>query len=137
MDMNLQLVILMPPTLQELPKGKWFCCMDCSRINSVLQNLLVQEAEKLPEFHLNAIKKYAGNSLETVSDIDVRWRLLSGKAATPETRLLLSQAVAIFHVSTCCTLPRHLKFVAIDGCNFYKGDNANCFTHLQSGCLYS
>ncbi|KAH9671029.1 PHD-type domain-containing protein [Citrus sinensis] len=82
---------------QELPKGKWFCCMDCSRINSVLQNLLVQEAEKLPEFHLNAIKKYAGNSLETVSDIDVRWRLLSGKAATPETRLLLSQAVAIFH----------------------------------------
>lgn len=137
MDMNLQLVILMPPTLQELPKGKWFCCMDCSRINSVLQNLLVQEAEKLPEFHLNAIKKYAGNSLETVSDIDVRWRLLSGKAATPETRLLLSQAVAIFHVSTCCTLPRHFKFVAIDGCNFYKGDNANCFTHLQSGCLYS
>ncbi|KAH9671027.1 PHD-type domain-containing protein [Citrus sinensis] len=83
--------------LRELPKGKWFCCMDCSRINSVLQNLLVQEAEKLPEFHLNAIKKYAGNSLETVSDIDVRWRLLSGKAATPETRLLLSQAVAIFH----------------------------------------
>ncbi|KAH9734585.1 PHD-type domain-containing protein [Citrus sinensis] len=82
---------------QELPKGKWFCCMDCSRINSVLQNLLVQEAEKLPEFHLNAIKKYAGNSLETVSDIDVRWQLLSGKAATPETRLLLSQAVAIFH----------------------------------------
>ncbi|KAH9734586.1 PHD-type domain-containing protein [Citrus sinensis] len=83
--------------LRELPKGKWFCCMDCSRINSVLQNLLVQEAEKLPEFHLNAIKKYAGNSLETVSDIDVRWQLLSGKAATPETRLLLSQAVAIFH----------------------------------------
>ncbi|KAH9671026.1 PHD-type domain-containing protein [Citrus sinensis] len=87
--------------LRELPKGKWFCCMDCSRINSVLQNLLVQEAEKLPEFHLNAIKKYAGNSLETVSDIDVRWRLLSGKAATPETRLLLSQAVAIFH--SCST----------------------------------
>lgn len=84
--------------LRELPKGKWFCCMDCSRINSVLQNLLVQEAEKLPEFHLNAIKKkYAENGLETISDIDVRWRLLSGKAATPETRLLLSQTVAIFH----------------------------------------
>lgn len=110
----------MPPTLQELPKGKWFCCMDCSRINSVLQNLLVQEAEKLPEFHLNAIKKYAGNSLETVSDIDVRWRLLSGKAATPETRLLLSQAVAIFHVSTCCTLPRHLNLWRLMAATFIK-----------------
>ncbi|KAK0585783.1 hypothetical protein LWI29_033955 [Acer saccharum] len=84
--------------LRELPKGKWFCCMDCSRIHSVLQKLLVHEAELLPDSQLDAIrKKYIDKGLETVSDIDVRWRLLSGKAVTPETRFLLSQAVAIFH----------------------------------------
>ncbi|KAK2655022.1 hypothetical protein Ddye_008074 [Dipteronia dyeriana] len=84
--------------LRELPKGKWFCCMDCSRIHSVLQNLLVHEAELLPDSQLDAIRrKYIDKGLETVSDIDVRWRLLSGKTVTPETRFLLSQAVAIFH----------------------------------------
>ncbi|KAL5743057.1 hypothetical protein ACOSP7_029789 [Xanthoceras sorbifolium] len=84
--------------LRELPKGKWFCCMDCSRIHSILQNLLVHEAEKLPDSHLDAIRKrYMEKGLETVGDVDVRWRLLSGKTATPEIRYLLSQAVEIFH----------------------------------------
>ncbi|KAJ0089132.1 hypothetical protein Patl1_32276 [Pistacia atlantica] len=84
--------------LRELPKGKWFCCIDCSRINSVLQNLLVHEAEKLSDSDMNAVKKkLLENGVQIDSNIDVRWRLLSGKAATPETRLLLSQAVAIFH----------------------------------------
>ena len=32
------------------------------------------------------------------ADFDMSWRLLSGKIASPETRPLLSQAVAIFHV---------------------------------------
>ena len=93
--------------LQELPKGKWFCCMDCSRIHSVLQKLLVHEAELLPDSQLDAIrKKYIDKGLETVGDIDVRWRLLSGKTVTPETRFLLSQAVAIFHVSIGCDVFR-------------------------------
>ncbi|KAI7997750.1 Uridine nucleosidase 1 [Camellia lanceoleosa] len=25
--------------LKELPKGKWFCCIDCNRVHSALQNL--------------------------------------------------------------------------------------------------
>ncbi|XP_044495262.1 uncharacterized protein LOC123218096 isoform X2 [Mangifera indica] len=84
--------------LRELPKGKWFCCMDCSSINSVLQNLLVREAEKLSDSDLNDVKKkYSEKGVQIDSNTDVRWRLLSGKVATPETRFLLSQAVAIFH----------------------------------------
>ncbi|GAV58912.1 PHD domain-containing protein [Cephalotus follicularis] len=84
--------------LKELPKGKWFCCMDCSRIHSTLQKLLVRGAEKLPDHLLDAIKKkHEEKGLDSNDSIDVRWRLLSGNIASAETRLLLAQAVAIFH----------------------------------------
>ncbi|GLT58952.1 hypothetical protein SLA2020_318050 [Shorea laevis] len=84
--------------LKELPEGKWFCCTDCDRIHTILQKLLNRGAERIPESLLDVIKKkYEGKGLDTTVDIDVRWRLLSGKIASPETRLLLSQAVSIFH----------------------------------------
>ncbi|KAE8692514.1 Acyl-CoA N-acyltransferase with RING/FYVE/PHD-type zinc finger domain isoform 2 [Hibiscus syriacus] len=84
--------------LREIPKGKWFCCSDCSRIHSTLQRLLTCGAEKLPASLLNVVrKKYVEKGLDANINIDVRWRLLSGRFASPETRLLLSQAVGIFH----------------------------------------
>ncbi|XVF76337.1 hypothetical protein PTKIN_Ptkin13bG0258300 [Pterospermum kingtungense] len=84
--------------LREIPRGKWFCCSDCSRIHSTLQKLLISGPEKLPDSFLDVIKKkYAEKGLDADINIDVRWRLLSGKFASPETRLLLSQAVGIFH----------------------------------------
>ncbi|KAM1386015.1 hypothetical protein PS1_032516 [Malus domestica] len=84
--------------LKELPKGKWFCCADCSRIHSILQKLLTRGAEKLPDSLLDVIKKkMEANGLEAVSGFDVRWRLISGRIASQECRLLLSKAVAIFH----------------------------------------
>ncbi|KAL7195703.1 hypothetical protein ACSBR1_035860 [Camellia fascicularis] len=84
--------------LKELPKGKWFCCMDCRRISSALQNLLVRGEEKIPDSLLDVIKKkHVDKISDTITDFDVRWRLLSGKIASRETRLLLSNAVAIFH----------------------------------------
>ncbi|XP_004306175.1 PREDICTED: uncharacterized protein LOC101309477 [Fragaria vesca subsp. vesca] len=84
--------------LKELPKGKWFCCTDCSKIQSILQKCLSRGAEELPESHLDIMKKkHEGNGLETVNGFDVRWRLISGKMASQESRLLLSKAVAIFH----------------------------------------
>ncbi|KAK9723936.1 hypothetical protein RND81_05G035600 [Saponaria officinalis] len=86
--------------LKELPDGKWFCNLDCGRIDSVLQTLLVKGAEKLPESLLNVItRKNLQNVSESAAEADVSWRLLSGKIASPETRPLLSQAVAIFHES--------------------------------------
>ncbi|KAF6171565.1 hypothetical protein GIB67_018089 [Kingdonia uniflora] len=84
--------------LKQLPKGKWFCCKDCSRIHSVLQRLIVRGSEKLPDSILNNIKKKPeGDGLHSNADGDVRWTLLSGKVASSESRSLLSKAVAIFH----------------------------------------
>lgn len=90
----------MLPMQQELPKGMWFCCIDCGRIYSALQNLLTRGAEKLPNSQFDIIKKkLKDKGVESVTDFDVSWRLMSGKIASPETRLLLSEAVALFHVS--------------------------------------
>ncbi|KAB2098220.1 hypothetical protein ES319_A01G224700v1 [Gossypium barbadense] len=84
--------------LREIPKGKWFCCSGCGRIHSTLQKLLIHGAERLPDSLLDVLKKkYVEKGLDADINIDVRWRLLSGKFASPETRLLLSQAVGIFH----------------------------------------
>ncbi|XP_027352521.1 uncharacterized protein LOC113863222 isoform X2 [Abrus precatorius] len=82
--------------LKELPEGNWLCCNDCARIHSTLENLLVRGAERLPESLLDVLKKkQEEKGLEPIND--VRWRLLSGKIASPETRTLLLEAVSIFH----------------------------------------
>ncbi|KAL6952659.1 hypothetical protein U1Q18_043385, partial [Sarracenia purpurea var. burkii] len=82
---------------QELPKGKCFCCIDCRRIYSTLQNLLIRGEEKIPGSLLDVIKRKREDKVSEC--LDVRWRVLSGKITSSETRLLLSKSVAIFHVS--------------------------------------
>ncbi|KAI9107228.1 hypothetical protein K1719_021837 [Acacia pycnantha] len=84
--------------LKELPEGDWFCCTDCNRIHSTLRKFLIRGTEKLPDSLVDVIKtKREENSLQSFYDIDVRWRLLNGKFASPETRPLLSEVVSIFH----------------------------------------
>ena len=79
--------------------------MDCTRINSTLQKLLIRGDEKLQDSLLDVIKrKQEERGLESINDVDVRWRLISGKIASPETRFYLSEAVAIFHVSSAHAL---------------------------------
>jgi hypothetical protein len=79
--------------------------MDCSRIHSTLQKLLIRGAEKLPDSLLNDIKKkHEERGLNISNNIDVRWTLLSGKIASPENKLLLSRALSIFQVSTAHAL---------------------------------
>ncbi|XP_057535170.1 increased DNA methylation 1 isoform X2 [Amaranthus tricolor] len=86
--------------LKELPDGKWFCSTDCGRIESTLENLLSRGVEKLPGSLVDVIqKKNIRTGPNSGTDVDVSWRLLSGKIASPGTRPLLSQAVAIFHES--------------------------------------
>lgn len=88
---------------QELPEGDWLCCNDCTRIHTTLENLLVTGAERLPESLLDVIKKKrVERCLEPLNEIDVRWKLLNGKVASPETRPLLLEAVAMFNVSSVC-----------------------------------
>ncbi|CAI8602516.1 unnamed protein product [Vicia faba] len=84
--------------LKELPEGDWLCCNDCTRIHSILGNLLVRVAERLPESLLDVIKKKQEERyLEPLNEIDIRWRLVNGKVASPETRPLLLEALSIFN----------------------------------------
>ncbi|KAL2509140.1 Acyl-CoA N-acyltransferase with RING/FYVE/PHD-type zinc finger domain [Forsythia ovata] len=84
--------------LKELPKGKWFCSLGCKRIYAALQNVVSSGAEKLSDSSLGVIrKKHKENGLDSDTNLDVRWRLLNAKVSSCETRVLLSQAVAIFH----------------------------------------
>ncbi|KAK7277450.1 hypothetical protein RJT34_22463 [Clitoria ternatea] len=84
--------------LKELPEGDWLCCNDCTKIHSTLENLLVRVAERLPESLLDVIKKKQEETcLESLNEIDVRWKLLNGKIASPETRPLLLEAASMFH----------------------------------------
>ncbi|XP_051131514.1 uncharacterized protein LOC127251720 isoform X2 [Andrographis paniculata] len=84
--------------LKELPKGKWFCSESCKWIYTELQDLLDTGEEKLSDSSLDIIKeKQTKNSSAGDADIDVGWRVLNGKVTSRETRVLLSQAVAIFH----------------------------------------
>lgn len=55
---------------------------------------------KLSDSLMNLIKKkYEEKSSESFGDLDIKWRLLWGKMASDETRVLLSSAVSIFHVT--------------------------------------
>nr|DAD25894.1 TPA_asm: hypothetical protein HUJ06_027362 [Nelumbo nucifera] len=81
----------------ELPKGKWFCCEDCSRIHSALQNLVLRGAEIIPAPVSHIInKKLEEKGLTDEAGNDVQWQLLSGKVASPDHHPLLSKAAAIF-----------------------------------------
>ncbi|XP_058076838.1 uncharacterized protein LOC131225332 isoform X2 [Magnolia sinica] len=83
--------------LKDLPKGKWFCCEDCSRIHAALEKLVRRGSEKLPDSLLDVIKRKHEEKDLNSADLDVQWRVLSGKITSPDSRLLLSKAVAIFH----------------------------------------
>ncbi|CAN4118882.1 unnamed protein product [Withania somnifera] len=84
--------------LKELPKGKWFCSVSCKRIYSALQNLLSSGEERLPDSCLGATRvREKENRLVALGEHDVRWRLLSGRTSSRETRRLLAEAVSIFH----------------------------------------
>ncbi|XP_073102558.1 uncharacterized protein [Elaeis guineensis] len=86
--------------LKELPEGEWFCTSDCTRIRTALHKLLLRGAQPLPVLDADVIKKKReSKGFDKDADIDIRWRLLSGKTADAESKLLLSKAVAIFHES--------------------------------------
>lgn len=86
--------------LQALPETEWFCRKECSCIHSVLQKLISDGDQRLPEAGSNILeKKGDGEGSQQDPKPDVRWRLLRGKVASEDTRAWLSGAVTIFHVS--------------------------------------
>ena len=86
---------------QELPDGMWFCCKNCQEINQSLQKSVVHGEQELLESLLNLIKKKDNEeNFEMGIELDIKWRIVNRKiASNNETESLLSQAVAIFHVS--------------------------------------
>ena len=87
------------PIFQELPEGKWFCSPDCDRIHDTLEKLLAS-GEKMPPCAIDVIKKKRDDQVLGEDDnLDIRWRIFSGKSASPETRSFLSKALSIFYVS--------------------------------------
>ncbi|CAL9234603.1 unnamed protein product [Arabidopsis halleri] len=88
--------------LKELPEEKWFCSVDCEKINTTLGNLIVRGEEKLSNNILNFIRKKEQPNEESCPDDnttpDIRWRVLSGKlTSSDETKILLAKAVSILH----------------------------------------
>ncbi|KAI3706686.1 hypothetical protein L6452_24603 [Arctium lappa] len=84
--------------LKELPAGNWFCCVDCDRIHSVLKDLRTCGPEKVPDSLMGLIwKKWKDSNADVFTNFDVKWIVICGKDALYENRLLLTQAVDIFH----------------------------------------
>ncbi|GAV89240.1 PHD domain-containing protein [Cephalotus follicularis] len=84
--------------LKAVPEGKWLCCTGCNRIHTALEKLIARGEEKLPNFYLRPIiKKHEERSLESMANLDIRWRVISGNSIREETRELLSKAIDIFH----------------------------------------
>ncbi|XP_062099822.1 uncharacterized protein LOC133805670 [Humulus lupulus] len=91
--------------LKELPKDKWFCCDDCSRIHIALQNSVSLGPKIVPASLSHIILKKHGDKglfIDGAED-DIQWRILSGKSRYPEHLPFLSRSAAIFRVSYYCT----------------------------------
>ncbi|XP_073311020.1 increased DNA methylation 1-like [Primulina huaijiensis] len=100
--------------LKELPEKEWFCCTECLTTNSTLQKLISDGEQMLPQPVLDIVKKkYEEKGFGNASNLDIKWRLLSGKTASEDTRAWLSGAVNIFHdrfdpIADSSTGPRDL-----------------------------
>ncbi|KAG6417658.1 hypothetical protein SASPL_119842 [Salvia splendens] len=73
--------------LKALPETEWFCSKGCSSIHYILQKMIGDGDQTLPEAVLNVLeKKGDGQSSEENPKLDVRWRLLRGKVSSEDTR---------------------------------------------------
>lgn len=83
--------------LKELPKDKWFCCDDCSRVHVALQNLASRGPEMIPASVSSMInRKHLEKGLIDGAADDIQWCILSGKSRYKEHLPLLSRTTAIF-----------------------------------------
>ncbi|XP_030521033.1 uncharacterized protein LOC115734409 isoform X2 [Rhodamnia argentea] len=85
--------------LKELPEGNWFCCMDCERMHSALEEMVIQGEKKLPDSLLDVIKKKREEKdTQNESNLDIRWRILNNKILSDDaSKQLLHKSVALFH----------------------------------------
>ncbi|KAF3790940.1 Increased DNA methylation 1 [Nymphaea thermarum] len=82
--------------LKALPRGKWFCNGACSDIHSALHQLIASGPVTLPDAISSIIDGKCEEKNLNLDVVNVKWQLLSGRIASPNSRVLLSRAAAIF-----------------------------------------
>ncbi|KAG0497747.1 hypothetical protein HPP92_002438 [Vanilla planifolia] len=86
--------------LKEKPQGDWFCCADCAKVYTGLQDVTRDGAQALPGLANGIIKlKDNGKISNENAGVDLKWRLFRGKTASASDKLLLSKAVSVLHES--------------------------------------
>uniref|UniRef100_A0A803MGH9 PHD-type domain-containing protein n=1 Tax=Chenopodium quinoa TaxID=63459 RepID=A0A803MGH9_CHEQI len=97
---DLTLEMMVSSWFRNCRMGNGFVAWIVEGLNLLCRIFWFEELKKLPKSLVDIIRKknmHIGS--DSGSDLEVSWRLLSGKIASPETRPLLSQAVAFFHES--------------------------------------
>ncbi|KAJ0497492.1 putative histone acetyltransferase chromatin regulator PHD family [Helianthus annuus] len=85
--------------LKELPTGDWFCSSDCHSLHRFIKLLVEYGPLKVRDSDMRFVKKNVqGSDVDGLKYIDARWYVFSGKDACERDKLLLEQAVAIYHV---------------------------------------
>jgi hypothetical protein len=70
------------------------------KIYETLKDIVSRGAEPVPVVDVDLIKKKRGDKgLNEDGELDVRWRVLRDKSSE-DSKLVLSKAVTIFHVSS-------------------------------------
>ncbi|KAF8396750.1 hypothetical protein HHK36_018380 [Tetracentron sinense] len=83
--------------LEELPKGQWFCCEDCNKINFALNNLIFSGPKMISASMKSTLnRKLVEKGISDGVGDDVQWQLLSGKSGSADYRSFLSKVAAIF-----------------------------------------
>ncbi|GJV44199.1 hypothetical protein Tco_1428735 [Tanacetum coccineum] len=81
---------------QDLPPGNWLCTDDRGTLHSRLNDLVKCGPLRVPQYYMDIIKKKMIESVEdNISNLDVNWILLRGKAASEEDTAQLLEAVYI------------------------------------------
>ena len=91
------------PFCRSCQRVNGFAAQKCSNIYSALENRVAVGDTELSDPLMDMIKKKheekGSQSFGDLGDLNIRWRLLCERTAADETRILLSNVVAIFHVT--------------------------------------
>ncbi|KAC9936425.1 hypothetical protein E3N88_45054 [Mikania micrantha] len=83
--------------LKELPPGNWFCSADCMSLHSLIEFVTFQPLMVCNSYMEVVKKKLKGSDAESITNLDVKWVVFKGNNACEEKKLLLTEAIDIFH----------------------------------------
>ncbi|KAL8216954.1 hypothetical protein R6Q57_023791 [Mikania cordata] len=110
--------------LKALPPGSWFCSVECGRLNYVIKVLVTCGAQKVPD-----------SLVDNITNLDVKWIIIHGKYASEENKLLLAEAVEIFHDGFNPIIDLQSGKDFIDAMTYGKSIEASDFAGVHSAIL--